>query len=171
MRINNILTGLYKSKPAQKYMDRVMQEKTVVKNGKKEIISNYSILQKAFPPAFMCFIQLTQCGFLAQSKEMPKERKVPLIFNNIYSCIIALAIGAACGKHVNKLTKHLATRAKAIYGEGHKIINGIESGMPILKEALLFEYVGYVAAVPLGTQTANWLFKKGIIKHDNNKKA
>lgn len=168
MRINNILTGLYKSKPAKTYMNRVMGGNKIIQNG-VEISENYSKLQKIYPPIFMCFLALMQCGFLAESKEMPKERKVPLIFNNIYSCIIALAIGAACGKHVNKLTDHLAERASAIYGKDSKIINGIRSGMPILKEALLFEYVGYVAAVPLGTQTANWLFKKGIIKHDNKK--
>lgn len=162
MRINNILTRLYQSKPAKEYMKRAMGGEKIVKNG-VEVPENYLKLQKIYPPIFMCFLALMQCGFLAQSKEMPKERKFPLIFNNIYSCIIALAVGAACHKHINKLTDHLAARAEAIYGKSNKIINGIRTGMPMLKEALLFEYVGYVAAVPLGTQTTNWLVKKGYL--------
>ena len=169
MRINNVLTGLYQSKPAKEYMSRVLGSKEVLKDGKKVTVPNYERLQEAFPPAFMCFIQLSQVGFLATSKEMPDERKVPLMFNNIYSCIIALAIGALSAKHINKMTELLKKRAGDMYGKDSKIINGIKSGIPILKEAFLFEYVGYVAAVPLGTQTTNWLAKKGIIKFDNKK--
>lgn len=168
MRISNLLTGLYQSKPAQKYMS-TMSKKEVVKNGAKHVVDNYPRLQEIFPPAFMCFIQLSQVGFLATSKEMPDDRKVPLMFNNIYSCIIALAIGAVSGKHINKLKNNLIQKAEMLYGKDTKIINGIKSGIPILKEAFLFEYVGYVAAVPLGTQTTNLLVKKGIIKFDDKK--
>lgn len=166
MRISNILTRLYQSKPAKAYMN-AMEKKEVTQNGVKKVVDNFPKLQKIYPPIFMCFLALSQCGFLATSKEMPKERKIPLIFNNIYSCIIALGIGAVSGKHINKLTDHFVKRAGEIYGKDSRIINGIKNGIPILKEAILFEYVGYVAAVPLGTQTTNWLAKKGIIKFDN----
>lgn len=166
MKINNILTGLYKSKPAQRYLNWVEGPNAVVNNNIQPSLKNYAKLQKIFPPAFLCFLSLVQSIFLAKSKEMPEERKVPLILNQVYSCIIALSIGAIFGKNINKMTEHLVKRAGEIFketGAQPKIINGIKTGIPVLKEAFLFEFVGYVAAVPLGTQTANWLKKKGYL--------
>lgn len=166
MGINRVLTGLYKSKPAKTYMNWSM-DKNALKSGVERTGQNYSKLQKIYPPVFMCFLALVQSIFLAKSKDMSKDRKYPLIFNNIYSCIIALGIGAAFGKPVNKMTEKLVSKAVDIYGKDSKMINGIKTGVPILKEAFLFEYVGYVAAVPLGTQTTAFLAKKGIIKLDD----
>lgn len=163
----NPLNDIYRSRIGQKYVSWATDN--VVKHGVKQPYTNYDRLQKVFPPAFLTFVMLGQCGFLATSKDMPKERKIPLIFNNLYACAIALTIGALTGKRIDKFIEKMAKRAEDVYekrADKAKLVDGIRGGIPILKEAFLFEYVGYTAAVPLGTQTSNYLASKGIIKFD-----
>lgn len=170
VRINPLVT-FANSKFAKKYIEWALTEKPVKGKNLKQTVTNYSKLQKVFPKFFMCFLTGIQCYFLAKSKEMPKERKIPLFITNLYSCAIALAIGAATGKHVNKFTDVLVKKAKNIYKDNPnktKLINGITTSIPVLNEAILFQYLGFVAAVPLGTKTAEYLFKKGIVKVESS---
>lgn len=170
MKINP-LTWIAKKNVTQKYVNWATSPirkngKPVIKDGKE--VTNYARLQKVIPPTFMCFLALVQCGFLATSNEMPKERKIPLFLANIYSCIIAFGISLLVNKRIDKMTKAMVKSAEKLCSidktkDKDKLINGIKTAVPALKDAVLFQYIGYVAAVPLGTQTTNWLAKEGYI--------
>ena len=176
MKINP-LTWIAKRNVTQKYIGWattpiVKKGKKVIKDGKE--VTNYPKLQKIIPPTFMCFLAAVQCGFLATSNEMPKERKIPLFWANIYSCVIGLGIGLIANKRINKITDKMVKRVETLFKTDEnkdKLINGIKIAVPTLKDAVLFQYVGYVAAVPLGIKTTSWLNKKGYINlSDKNDK-
>lgn len=165
MEINPI-TSFAKSSTARKYMDWTAKEKRILVNGVETKVSNYARLQKYYPKFFMTWIALTQIYFLIKSKEMEKERKLPLMLNILMSCAIALATGAVCGKHINNLTNKMIERANVVYknnSQKSNLIDGIKTGMPFLTEAILFEYLGPVIATPLSIHAASYLSKKGLI--------
>lgn len=172
MEINPIV-GFAKTSAARKYMDWTAKEKTTIVNGVEKKVNNYARLQKYYPKFFMTWIALTQVYFLVKSKEMEKERKLPLMLNILMSCAIALATGAACGKHISKLTNKMVERANVLYKKDNAkpdLIDGIKTGMPFLTEAVLFEYLGPVIATPLSIHAASYLTKKGIVNINQNSK-
>lgn len=166
MRIN-VLPRLAESKPANQFVNWALKEKVVVKNNVETKVTNYSKLQKVFPDAFMVFLAAMQCYYLNKSKEMPEERKIPLMFNNLYSCTIALCVGGLMKKPIGAYTEKIVKRANDLYAKNpHKsnLINGIKTSVPFAISAFLFHYVGPVIATPLSTQTTSFLVKKGLIK-------
>lgn len=167
MKINPI-PDLAQNRQIRKYMYWSTRKASGNGNLPEDNITNYKKVQKTYPKIFMVWLSAIQCYFLNKSKEMPKERKVPLLFNNLYSCVIALATGAVLGKHIDKLTKTMIKKAETVYknesAEDKKaMINGIDTGVPFLIEAVLFQYVGPVIATPLAISTTSYLSKKGMI--------
>lgn len=161
-----ILPTIAKTKAVNKAVDWALKEKTVIKAGVENKVSNYGRLQKAFPTAFMVWLVAIQCGFFAKSKDMPKERKVPLILNNLYTCSMALGAGFLMKKPIDKMTDKFVKRAEVLYSGADKkvLVNGIKNGIPFLTAVMLFHYFGPVIATPLSTHTTNYLAKKGLVK-------
>lgn len=153
-------------RPLEKYLDWAMREKTVIKNNVAKPVTNYSRLQEFVPEAFMTYAQMTQCYFLCKSDDIPKERKVPLIWNSIYTCAIGLVVGFALKKPINNLREVMLKRANELYAldkNKEMMINGIKTAVPFLVSAILFRYLGHVVATPLSTQTTDYLVKKGLV--------
>jgi len=170
----NILPRLAQTKVINKAVNWALKEKTVTKNNVTTKITNYSKMQATFPNCFMVFVQALQCYFLNKSEEMPKERKIPLILNNTYSCTLALTTGLIFKNPIQKMTAKIIHQAETVYANNpHKtnLINGIKTGIPFLTAAVLFQYIGPVIATPLSTQTTKWLAKKGYIDLSKSKKS
>lgn len=162
-----LLTKLYHSKPAQKYVDWALKSKKVVKNNVSQEVTNYSKLQKAVPVFFMAWLSLLQCYLFSRKKEMPKERRVPLILNEAYTCAMGVATSFLISKPVDKLTEKFVKRAEIVYKNNPKkgmLINGIKTAVPAGITVCLFQYVFPVIATPMATQTSAFLKKKGIVK-------
>lgn len=175
MKINSLTNpfeAFSKTKIAKIYTNWALKEKVVVKNGVKEKVTNYSRLQESYPDMFMTYAQLMQCYFLNKDEEMPKERKYPLILNNLYTCVIGLAIGLAFRKPIANIKQLSVERAKILYSGPEKeiLINGIKTAVPFLISTISFRYLGHVIATPLSTQTTQFLAKKGLINLSEDKK-
>lgn len=166
MKINNPLFTLYNSKPV----------KGVINWAVKDSAKNYKFLQENVPYA-MVILSLTAQGiFLAKSDDIPKERKIPLVLNNVFTGIIGLSGGFLLKKHVRKVSEVLRKRAEGLYIETEKnpaiLLDGIKSAVPFLTTTMLFSYFGHVIATPLSTQATAFLAKRGLIDlSDKNKKS
>lgn len=158
---------------AKKYMNWAVKERTIGPNNSQTKRSNYEWLQKNCPTVFLTTFFAVQSYFLYKSKDMKKERKYPLILNNLFSCSLALITGALLGKHINKLTNKMVERAKIIYkdpSEKSDLVDGIKTGVPFLIGVMLFEYIGPVIATPLSIKATSLLEKKGLINLNETSK-
>lgn len=168
----SLLTNLYNTKTAQKYADWALKSKDIVQNGKTKSVSNYDKLQKYVPIAFMAWIALAQSFFISKNKEMPKERKVPLMLNEIFSCAMGVVASLLLSGPISKLTEKFIDRAEIIYKENPQkeiLRNGIKTAIPAAITVTLFQYVFPVIATPMATQATAYLKKKGMVKFSNNK--
>lgn len=173
----NPLSAIY-NKPIIKnnFINWATKVHTVVeKKGDKFTTRNftrYEQMQKYVPKAFMVWIALMQIAFMQKSKDMPKERKVSLMFNEAYSCAIGLTLGAIVHKPIENTIKTMTQKAETLYKKDPNrelFKDGIKSGMRFLSEAIFCMYIGPVLATPLATQTTKYLVKKGIVKLPQNK--
>lgn len=170
MRLN-LLTSIARSKPIQKFEEWALKE-TPSKSNPAKKVTNYSKLQKIYPPLGALFAGIVQGACLYSSKDMPKERKLPLVLNIANNDIIALIGGALISKRVDKFLDKMEDRAKVIYYKDPKkliYLNGIKTAIPFFISAVLFKYIGPVLATPLADKTNKILVKKGLIHYDNKK--
>lgn len=160
------LTEIAITKPLKKY------ENWAVKEIASKKITNFEKVKKIYPPAFLLFGGFVQGWFLYKSKDMPKERKIPLVLNLGFNDAIALLGGALTSKHTNIFKNKMLERAKILYAE-HKnkamLINGIDAAVPFFVSALLFKYIGPVLATPLADKANNFLIKKGWVDYSKKK--
>lgn len=146
-------------------------KETPVKTNSAKTISNYSRLQDIYPTAFMLLTIGTQTGFIYKDKEMPKERKIPLVLNNIINCILSVGLFLLMSKSSKKFVNKTLERANVLYANNPnktKLINGIKTAVPFVVSAFLFKYIGPVAATPLADKANKFLIKKGLVKYPNN---
>lgn len=169
----NILPKIANSAPMKKYAKWALTEKRVVKNNVEKNVTNYSLLQVAFPTILAFWFAGIQCYFLQKSKEMTKDVKATLMLQNVYSCAIGLTGGLLLGKKINKLTDTFVNRADKLYKSEEKEIlkDGIKNVVPVATTAFLYHYVGQVIATPMASQSLKFLQKKGMINlsEDKNK--
>lgn len=158
------------SRPVKRYVDWALKSKTINDGGVIKTVSNYEKLQETVPPMLMVLAQSLQCYFLAKSQDIPQERKAPLIWNNVYTGVMALTVGLMLRKPINKMTENLVKKADILYAnEKNKnvLINGIKTAIPFLSSVILFRYIGPVIATPMSIKTAEYLAKKD--KNNKNK--
>ena len=158
--ITKTLQRIANTKTMNKLEDWAIKEKSI----------NYTNMQKFYPTAFMFAGGIVQAGFLYKSKDMPKERKIPLILNIANTMIISLIGGAILNKPIDKLLKNTLKRAEVLYKNPKTkaiLINGIKTAVPFLVPALMFKYVGAVLATPLADKENKFFVKKGWIDYSN----
>lgn len=142
-----------------------------VKGDVSKKVTNYSRMQKIYPNAAMLFAVGIQTGFIYNSKDMTKERKIPLILNNAIACVLAIIGGLIMHKPIGNLLEKMVSRANIIYpanSNKESLINGMKTAVPFLVSALLFKYIGAVLATPLADKANKFLVKKGIVNYSNN---
>lgn len=168
----NILKSIANTKAVSKFEKWALTQKPDKKSPTGEIL-NYEKLQNAYPITVMTFGAVVQSVFLYREKEIPKERRIPLVLNNSINAVMSLIGGLLLNKSVNKYTDKVVERANVLY-EHHPnkaiLINGIKTAIPFIIPAILFRYVCPVLATPLADKANNFLVKKGWVDYSKEDK-
>ncbi len=130
--------------------------------------TKYDTLKKIYPTAYMLLtIGVVQAGVILASDDMPKERKIPMALNNVINCAISFVGGLATTKFTEKLKNQLMERAKIVIKDEHqaRIINGIDTAVPVLVSAFLYKYLGQVLATPVTDKVNKSLVKHGMVDY------
>lgn len=171
MKIPSILETIAKSNMVKRFENWAVKETPLKANPQKKI-TNYSKLQNAYPMSFMLFIGIVQMLCIYKSKDMPKERKFPLLLNIINNDIIAIIGGLILNNPMNKFIDKAVERAKIIYKinpDKPVYINGIKTAIPFIVSAFMFKYLGAVIATPLAHNSNKLLIKAGLIDYSDTK--
>lgn len=166
----SILKSIANTKTFNRFEKWAAKETPIRKNSTKTI-SNYSKLQDIYPTVFMLLTIGAQTAFIYNDKDMPKERRIPLVLNNIINCAISVGLFLLMSKSSKKFVNKTLERANVLYANNPnktKLINGINTAVPFVVSAFLFKYIGPVAATPLADKANKFLVKKGIVKYSNN---
>lgn len=172
----NAFERVYNSGISQKYMKWAQAEKTVVQNGATKQVSNYSKLEENFPLFLMTWIPLVQCGFFATSKKMPEDKKYSLIFNELYTAVVGIAITLLFRKQIGKLKDKFLAQAEKLYvgkkspEEIEMLKSGMKKAVPAAFTVMFCQYLAPVLTTPLATKTSQYFMKKGKSKDPNEQK-
>lgn len=167
---------IYKSGISEKYMQWANTEKTVVQNGVVKQVSNYSKFEENFPLFLMTWIPLVQCGFFATSKKMPEDKKYSLIFNEIYTAVVGIAITLLFRKQIRQVTDKFIKQSQKLYAdkksaeETELLQSGMKKAVPAAFTIVFCQYLAPVLTTPLATKTSQYFMKKGKMKDSNEQK-
>lgn len=170
MRVN-VLKYIANTKTMNRFQNWAVKECPMKKNT-SQTLTNYAKLQKIYPASFALFAGLVQGIFIYKSKDMPKERKIPLILNLANNDVIALVGGALLNKPADKFLEKMMERANVIYKDNPNkaiFINGMKTAVPFFVTAVLFKYIGPVLATPLADKCNRFLVKKGWVTYQEKK--
>lgn len=168
----SILKRIANTKTVNKFEKWALKE-SPLKNNPAKRVSNYEKLQQIYPISAMTFGAVMQSLFLYKEKEMPKERKIPLVLNNLINAAISIPGGLILSKPINKYMEKVVSRANVLYKHHPNkanLINGIKTAIPFIVPAILFRYVGAVLATPLADKANNFLIKKGLVDYSKEDK-
>lgn len=172
----NAFERLYNGGISQKYMRWAKTEKTVLKNGVAKQVDNYSKLEENFPLFLMTWIPLVQCGFFATSKKMPEDKKYSLIFNELYTAVVGIAITLLFRKQIGKLKDKFIAQAEKLYAgkktseEIEMLKSGMKKAVPAAFTVVFCQYLAPVLTTPLATKTSQYFMKKDKLKAPDEKK-
>lgn len=167
---------IYNSGASRKYMEWATKVKEPIKTDVPKAVpeysyKNYNKLKKNFPLFLMTWIPLVQCGFFATSKKMPEDKKYSLIFNEIYTAVVGIAITLLFRKHIDKLTGKFVEQAKKVYAKKSQVdkelLNeGITTAVPAAFTIVFCQYLAPVLTTPLATKTSQYFMKKRQAKNE-----
>lgn len=101
------------------------------------------------------------------SDKIPKERKIPLLINDIICCAFGTFGGYLLSDGIFTFQRALATRFEKVVADHPKKLvmsKGLKSIVPLLAFTFMFRYIGPVFAVPLADKITKGLIKHGVIK-------
>jgi len=166
----NALSSLANAKFMQRSVNWATKvTKTVVNpQGEKKLITNYDKVQKYYPLAFSVWVGIMQSFLTYKSKDMPKERKVPLAINIGIGDVLGLTGSLLVNNSVNNFTQRVQNRLEKLPIEEKEKLhlkNGVKTAIPFFISAFMFKYAAQVIATPLANTVNKYLEKKGIIKY------
>ena len=135
-------------------------------------ITRYNVIQEYFPLALGVWVGLVQTVLTYRSKDMPKERRVPLALSIGISDAIGLVGTLLINGKVNKFTKRVQDRVDKLpieKVEKETLKNGVKTAVPLIIFAVMFKYAAQVISTPLANLANNYLQKKGVIDYSNEK--
>lgn len=174
--IQRTFEKLYNRGISQKYMNWAKTEKTVLQNGVTKKIDNYSKLEENFPLFLMTWIPLVQCGFFVTSKKMPEDKKYSLIFNELYTAVVGIAITLLFRKQIGKLKDKFIAQSEKLYAgkktqeEIEMLKSGMKKAVPAAFTVVFCQYLAPVLTTPLATKTSQYFMKKGQNKNSKEQK-
>ncbi|MGD9581920.1 MAG: hypothetical protein AB7V50_11150 [Vampirovibrionia bacterium] len=152
-------------------VDRFNREMT---NFEAKLIPTMSAVLPIWISSFYVFSNL-------KSKEIPKERKIPLLINDIIICAFSTLAGFTVVKLFNTMELGMKERVKELlmktckdqetYNKQKSMYQkGIKQMMFIAAFTFVFRFLGPVIATPLADKVNKFLIKKGLIEDPSVKK-
>lgn len=145
MKIDNIFTKIAKSKYGQKIYKKMLDPK-------KDGFWNNTMPLIETSVASLCYI-----GATAVQPKIDDKSKKALQIQNVLSWIASLVLSGALNRGVNKagngIIKHLKPE---LMNDGHKIINAIQVGLPILSVTLINRFLLPTLFVPMSSKIRDY---------------
>lgn len=141
MKINNIFTRFAKSNLGKKIY------KNVLHPNREQFLNNHlPIIESAVVTGFYMFSTQVQ-------KDIPKENKKSIQIQNVLSFLVSAGTAIPLNKQATKLGKSIIKHLKPeLIKDGHKVVEAIEIGMPMLTTLLISRFLVAVGLVPLSTK-------------------
>lgn len=141
MRIDNIFTKIAKSKYGQKIYKKMLDPK-------KDGFWNNTMPLIETSVASLCYI-----GATAVQPKIDDKSKKALQIQNVLSWVFSLLLSGALNRGVNKAGKGIIKYLKPeLMEDGHKVINAIEVGLPILSVTLINRFALPTLFVPMSSK-------------------
>ncbi|MEW5822185.1 MAG: hypothetical protein AB1782_18465 [Cyanobacteriota bacterium] len=109
-----------------------------------------------------------------KSDKIPKERKTPLLINDIIVCTISTIAGMTVAKLFDAMQIGMVENMKKVVTSADKqalLKGGIKQMMAIAAFTLVFRFLGPVIATPLADKVNSFLIKHKLIKDPRSDKA
>lgn len=179
-----ILTPIVTSKIVQKGLtsianSRVMQKSvnwatTPAKSALAKGVTKkpFDKIQEYLPLIMGVWVGVVQSVLTYRSKDMPKERRVPLAMSIGISDAIGLAGTLLIDGRVKKFTQRVQDRVDKLpikQVEKDHLKNGVKTAVPFLIFAFMFKYAAQVISTPLANMTNNYFKNKGMINYSEKK--
>ena len=141
MRIDNIFTKIAKSKYGQKIYKKMLDPK-------KDGFWNNTMPLIETSVASACYI-----GATAIQPNIDDKSKKALQIQNVLSWVFSLLLSGALNRGVNKAGKGIIKHLKPeLMEDGHKVVNAIEVGLPILSVTLINRFALPTLFVPMSSK-------------------
>lgn len=128
---------------------------------------NLGILKNHLPAVMGVYMTTFYAVNNLSSDKIPKERKIPLLINDIICCAFGTFGGYLLSDGIFAFQKALASRFEQVVVESPNkalMTKGLKSIVPLLAFTFMFRYIGPVFAVPLADKITKGLIKMGWIK-------
>ena len=154
MKVGNIFTRIANSKWGKKVYEKILDPKKSVWMDR-----NLPIIESACVSAF--YIAST-----AVQPKIDKDSKTALQIQNILSFLVSVGLSIPMNKGVSKFGEKVIKYLKPqLMEDGHKVVDGIKVGLPIVMSLLVSRFLVATALVPLSS-----IIRDGVKKHNENKK-
>lgn len=151
MKINNIFTRIASSKLGQKVYKKILDPS-------KDNFWNNTMPLIETSVASTCYIVATQI-----QPKIDKKSKQAMQIQNILSWIFSVVLASVLNKGVNKCGKEIVKNLKPeLMQDAHKIINGIEVGLPILSVTLINRFALPTLFVPISSKIRDFVDKNKL---------
>lgn len=125
----NPLKGFFEWKPVQNFYKKACDPK------------NASFFNNTLPTletlaSTACYIVATE-----KQKEIPREQKNVLQWQNVLSCVGGMAVGSWLNRKVSKVANELAPKIDKNICDVHKVEAGLKVGLPLVATAVLMRCI------------------------------
>jgi hypothetical protein len=141
MKIGNIFTSIAKTQTAQKIYKKVLDPKH-----DKFMNTQLPVIESAVISGMYIFSTAIQ-------KNIDSDSKEALQWQNILSLLFSVGMAIPLNKKVAKLGDKIIKNLKPeLMEDGHKVVDGLKVGLPILNSILISRFLVAVGLVPLSSK-------------------
>lgn len=151
MKIDNFFTRFAKSVLGEKIYKKVLHP------SKEVFLNNHlPIIESAVVTGFYMLSTQVQ-------KDIPKENKKSIQIQNILSFLVSASTAIPLNKKATKMGEGIIKHLKPeLMKDGHKCVDGIRVGLPMLSTLLISRFAVAVGLVPLSTKIRDTMNNKKL---------
>lgn len=141
MRVGNIFTKIAKSKVGQKVYKEVLDPK------------HDKFLDNTLPIVESGVISGFYIASTAMQKKIDDDSRKALQIQNVLSMLFSVGLAIPLNKKVSKIGDKIIKNLKPeIMEDGHKVIDGVKVGLPIMNSILISRFLVATALVPASSK-------------------
>ena len=148
MKIGNIFTKIAKSETGQKIYKEVLDPKH-----EKFLDNTLPIIESGVVSSFYM-------ASTAVQKKIDDDSRKALQIQNALSLLFSVGLAIPLNKKVGKMGEKIVKNLKPeIMEDGHKVVDGVKVGLPILNSILISRFLVATALVPASSKIRDFVKK------------
>ena len=141
MKVGNIFTKIAKSKMGQKIYKEVLDPK------------HDKFLDNTLPIIESGVISGFYMASTAMQKKIDDDSRKALQIQNVLSLLFSVGLAIPLNKKVGKMGEKIVKNLKPeLMEDGHKVVDGVKVGLPILNSILISRFLVATALVPASSK-------------------